>query len=880
MKHTLKYLLLLLLAIGLLTACSNNTTPETTADTEPIADTSDTNDETVVTEDVVVEEPTVPPTTEPTAVPEPEPTAIPEPLIVSEMEWDSAFADFLGRMTAYNTISLEDTNVALLESSPPFLLDVRNIAEAEENGHIEGAVLIPLRELGQNLDQLPDFNTPLIAYCGSGWRATIAMTALEALGWNDVKVMKGGSFGGWVEAGYPVATGAPPAGAVLDIAQPEPTMVAEVDTMLSSIPEGWGSITNEALNTELIENPDLILIDVRRVAEVDEKGQIDASNRQSNVPIETFIAMKDLWPADKDAPIVVYCGSGHRSTIGMTILRSYGYTNVRSLKGGFGQWVANGFPTVGGAVVMDDNFNRLLSSMVKYNTTSLEDTNLALGQDAPPFLLDVRNLAETEEKGHIEGAVLIPLRDLGQHLDQLPSFDTPIIAYCGSSWRATVAMTALEALGWENVTVLKDGSFGGWVEAGYSVTEGAPIAGELLNAATPDTALVTQIDAALSAIPEGWGVITAESLNTELIENPDITLIDVRTSAEVAEKGHINAPDNAQMNIPLEEFVARKGEWPADKDTAIVIYCGSGHRSTMATTILWAYGYTNVRSLKGGYGSWAGAGFPVTQDVTLDVVYDDFLANMQAYNTINLEDTAAALLEDPPPFLLDVREVAEVEEKGHIDSAILIPLRELGKNINQLPSFDTPIIAYCGSGWRATIAMTALQAMGWTDVKVMKGGSFNGWVEAGYPVSDGLPPDGFVLDVAQPEPGIMAKIDTMLTTIPEGWGVIKPDLLNTTLIENQELILIDVRRSEEIAEKGIIAADNILTIPLEEFIMNLDQWPTDKEAAIVTYCGSGHRSTIAMTMLWSYGYTNVLSLNGGFTAWAEAGYGVAELVTP
>jgi hypothetical protein len=30
------------------------------------------------------------------------------------------------------------------------------------------------------------------------------MTLLLAAGWQDIKVMKGGSYGGWVDAGYPV----------------------------------------------------------------------------------------------------------------------------------------------------------------------------------------------------------------------------------------------------------------------------------------------------------------------------------------------------------------------------------------------------------------------------------------------------------------------------------------------------------------------------------------------------------------------------------------------------------------------------------------------------------------------------------------------------
>jgi len=58
----------------------------------------------------------------------------------------------------------------------------------------------------------------------------------------------------------------------------------------------------------------------------------------------SFINLQDQWPADKDAEIVTYCKAGHRSTMAMTILRSFGYTNVRSLQGGYTGYVAAGYP--------------------------------------------------------------------------------------------------------------------------------------------------------------------------------------------------------------------------------------------------------------------------------------------------------------------------------------------------------------------------------------------------------------------------------------------------------------------------------------------------------------------------------------------------------
>jgi rhodanese-related sulfurtransferase len=115
-----------------------------------------------------------------------------------------------------------------------------------------------------------------------------------------------------------------------------------------------------------------------------------------------------------------------------------------------------------------------------------------------------------------------------------------------------------------------------------------------------------------ASIPEGWGGITAEQLNADLADNPDIILIDSRTEPELIEKGIIEA-ENWQF-IALQDFIAERGNWP-DKDAEIVVYCGSGHRSTIAMTILWSYGYTNVSSLKGGFSGWATAEYPVGEYV-------------------------------------------------------------------------------------------------------------------------------------------------------------------------------------------------------------------------------------------------------------------------
>ncbi|MBN2043924.1 MAG: hypothetical protein JW757_02790 [Anaerolineales bacterium] len=565
--------------------------------------------------EAAVEEPAVvvQNTTENTQVEETE-TEV-EPAVEEPAEFDTAALDvmfdvFIDDMEAYNTIGLDALNTALVEN-PPFLLDVRNVSEVEGSGHIEGSVLIPLRDLADNLAYLPSFDTPIVSYCGSGWRCTIALTMLEAMGWEDVKGLKGGSYGGWADGGYAIVEGLEPEAEMLNAVEVDPAVAAYFDEVLEMyVPEGWGVVTAEALNTSLVENPDLVLIDVRTAEEVESQGAVDAPE-VVYIPLQEFVDRKAEWPA-ADAPIVVYCGSGHRSTIAATILWTYGYTDVGSLKGGFGEWKTAGYPTVGGAPDLDAAFSTFLADMEGYNTISLDALNTALVEN-PPFLLDVRNVSEVEGSGHIEGSVLIPLRELADNLAYLPSFDTPIVSYCGSGWRCTIALTVLEAMGWEDVKGLKGGSYTGWAEGGYAVVQGLEPEAELLNAAEVDAGTVVYFDEVLTNLPEGWGVVTAEALNTTLFEEPEVILIDVRTTSELEENGVIEGEN--WINIPLEELIAQKANWP-NKDAKIVVYCGSGHRSTIAATVLWSYGYTDVGSLKGGFGAWATEGYPVGEYVS------------------------------------------------------------------------------------------------------------------------------------------------------------------------------------------------------------------------------------------------------------------------
>ena len=86
-------------------------------------------------------------------------------------------------------------------------------------------------------------------------------------------------------------------------------------------------------------------------------------------------------------------------------------------------------------------------------------------------------------------------------------------------------------------------------------------------------------------------------------------------------------------------------------------------------------------------------------------------------------------------------------------------------------------------------------------------------------------------------------------------------------------LLIDTREDNEWAAghaagavhlgKGIIERDIEVRVP-------------DKSATLVLYCGGGYRSALVADALQKMGYTNAISLDGGWRAWNAAGLPVEK----
>lgn len=85
----------------------------------------------------------------------------------------------------------------LASSEPPLVVDVRSTQEWEQ-GHIDGAVNLPLSQLRERLDELPS-DCPLVVHCAGGYRSAIAASLLRREGLLRVADLVGG-LGAWRSA--------------------------------------------------------------------------------------------------------------------------------------------------------------------------------------------------------------------------------------------------------------------------------------------------------------------------------------------------------------------------------------------------------------------------------------------------------------------------------------------------------------------------------------------------------------------------------------------------------------------------------------------------------------------------------------------------------
>ena len=103
---------------------------------------------------------------------------------------------------------VRETNVneikARLDHKDKFtLVDVREESEYAKD-HLPGAIHIGKGVIERDIEtKVPDFNAPLVLYCGGGFRSALAADNLQKMGYTNVLSMDGG-IRDWREKNFPL----------------------------------------------------------------------------------------------------------------------------------------------------------------------------------------------------------------------------------------------------------------------------------------------------------------------------------------------------------------------------------------------------------------------------------------------------------------------------------------------------------------------------------------------------------------------------------------------------------------------------------------------------------------------------------------------------
>jgi rhodanese-related sulfurtransferase len=118
-------------------------------------------------------------------------------------------------------------------------------------------------------------------------------------------------------------------------------------------------------------------------------------------------------------------------------------------------------------------------------------------------------------------------------------------------------------------------------------------------------------------------------------------------------------------------------------------------------------------------------------------------------------------------------------------------------------------------------------------------------------------------------PGFLAIVNDAKTRVKE----LDFREVKKRLDAGEKFTLVDVREDNEWARGHLPGAIHMGRGVIERDIET--RFP-DKKTELVLYCGGGFRSALSADNLQKMGYTNVISMDGGWRGWLEAGHPTAK----
>jgi rhodanese-related sulfurtransferase len=314
-------------------------------------------------------------------------------------------------------------------------------------------------------------------------------------------------------------------------------------------------------------------------------------------------------------------------------------------------------------------------------------------------------------------------------------------------------------------------------------------------------AYATDIQLKLAKMPEGVTQINTADLKA---------LIDAKTPVFLADSRPKTRYDQAHLpgavSLPLPKLEEKQAEaLPKDKNTPLIFYCGgiTCPFSPASAAIAKKLGYTNVRVYNEGEPEWTKANLPTYSS-------KEFILNGNV-------------------VLIDIRPTAKALA-GRIKGAYSVPYEMLEDKLDDVPR-NAPIVLYGDA--EVFEAVSELRDDGFNFVTLVEDG-YDGWVKSGGEIDKG--------PIFRTEIQWVRKL---------GKGEVSvADFRKAVLGQDKDVVVIDSRTKEEIAEFGIFP--NTVNIPLDEIPARLNELPKDKK--IYVHCSTGARADQAYNELVNAGF--------------------------
>lgn len=792
---------------------------------------------------------------------------------------EPAASDFPNAYLLVSTDSLQN----VLGSSEIIIIDARS-SDSYATAHIPGAISIQhsdywtagsgLKDLTTLENQLgeagitPDAQIVIYDDTTASWGAAGRLFWMfEYLGCDDVRILNGG-WDKWVADGRPTQKTVQTLPAAVFTAEIRPWVKSDkahiasrlgdsdfvtVDTRTDEEYNGW-TLYSEARGGHL---PGAVQLPYDWYYNTD-KTVLDYS---------TLKQMLETHGITSDKEVVAYCTAGIRSGFFYFLGRLMGYEQIANYDASILDWAAadaSTYPMESLANYQDLVYPAWVKSLIDYHatgSTSAAPADYPYGRDHKYLIFETQwgsfdDMAmgwadNSYLQGHIPGAIhsnsdtyengyprwfMLPDDELKAAVGSMGiTADTTVVVYSDSPIFATRLWWILKYAGVEDVRLM-NGGYEAWTAAGYE--------GEMtINEPVPTTYTGT-------VLPE---VVATTDYVAANYDTGDTTLADVRTYAEytgevsgysyVANKGRIpgatyafNAdnPDRDYLDADgtVRSFPEVRDMWQglgiestvvADQfDKDVVFYCGSGYRSSLAYFYAYLMGYQNARNYSDGWEGWSTS---YVEDPTYQASPD-------------LPGSTDGWRQDPSGRPVSYGVHPEWDFDGYANVNRLVNAKWVKEVLLNNSNFDKPYV---------------IAEVGWGPA----GESYtNGHIPGAIHVNtDEIEYDCFNARNDWPvDPGSPACWDRSTT-------------------------------AEEDAAKGLGPDDSLPRnwwniYPDEYLLPGIEYMGIDKNTTVVVY---GNSTDAAARLLWTLMYAGVEDvrfLEGGMSAWTNAGYDGSTATVP